>query len=54
MADPESTLERHLVRKGGAKPINPDSHDRRHCSPDPEYRFHNDVPNRLLEQASAF
>ena len=31
MADTESTLERHLLRKGGAKSINPDSHDRRHC-----------------------
>ena len=27
-----------------------DSHDWRHSSPNPEYRFNNDVPNRLLEE----
>ena len=47
MADPASTLERHLVIKDGAKPIHRDSHDKRHCSPNPECRF---VPNRLPEQ----
>ena len=50
MADQESILERHLVSKGSAKPIYRDSHDRRHYSPNSEYRFNNDVPNRLLEQ----
>ena len=50
MTDPELILERHLVSKSGAMTIYRDSHDRRHSSPNPEYRFINDVPNRLLEQ----
>ena len=47
--DPASTLERHLVSLNCANPIFHDSHNRRHCSPNPEYRFNNDVPNRLRE-----
>ena len=48
--DPASTLERHLVSLSSANPIFREAHDRRHSSPNPEYRFHNDVPNRLREQ----
>ena len=50
MNDPELILERHLVSKSGAVPIFRNSHDRRHSSTNQEYRFNNDVPNRLLEQ----
>ena len=50
MTDPEFILERHFVSKSGAMTIYRDSHDRRHSSPNPVYRFINDVPNRLLEQ----
>ena len=33
ISHPPTTLERHMVSKGGAKPIYRDAHDRRHFSP---------------------
>ena len=48
--DPAATLERHLVSSDSANPIFREAQDRRHSSPNPVYRFHNDVPNRLREQ----
>ena len=45
-----STLERHPVSLNSANPIFREAQDRRHSSPNPEYHFNNDVPNRLREQ----
>ena len=48
MADPASTVERHLVGKAGAKPIYRDSHDRRHCSPNVDRYTSHDTFSRTL------
>ena len=50
--DPASTLERHVVSLNSANPIFREAQHRRHSSPNPEYRFDNDVPCRLREQRS--
>ena len=47
--DIASTLERHLVNLNSANPTFREAQDRRHSSPNPEYRVNNDVPNRLRE-----
>ena len=48
--EPASTPERHPVSSNSANPIFREARDRRHSSPNPEYHFNNDVPNRLREQ----
>ena len=49
MVVPASILERHLVSNGSAMPIYRGSQERRQSSPNPAYRFDNDVPYRLRE-----
>ena len=52
ISDPATTLERHLLSKGGAKPIYRDVHDRRHFSPQPKCCFDDKVPNHPSERST--
>ena len=47
--DPAFCLERHSVCLNSAAPIFHEAQYRRHSSPNPEYRFNNDVSSRLTE-----
>ena len=49
-ADPAAILERHLVNSDSANPVFLVAQDRASSSPNLEYRFNSDVPNRLREQ----
>ena len=50
LSDPGLLLMRHVVTAGNAKPVYRGAHDRKLHSLKLEYRFDNNVPNRLQEQ----